>query len=142
MKDRLMYRDFIGSVNYSSDDDVFHGKIEMVDDLVTFEGRSTEELKSAFHRAVDDYVALCEEIHKEPLKTYKGTFNVRIKPALHKKVVEIATIRGVTLNQFVQDSIQRMVTKNTVGRLLVAKRAAKKKTTHGKEKSASNRKTK
>ena len=38
MKDVLTYKDFVGSVHYSTDDEIFFGKIEGIDDLVTFEG--------------------------------------------------------------------------------------------------------
>ena len=37
MKDILKYRDFIGSVHFSTNDEVFHGKLIGIDDLVTFE---------------------------------------------------------------------------------------------------------
>lgn len=35
MKDILQYKDFIGSVHFSTDDECFFGKIEGIDDLVT-----------------------------------------------------------------------------------------------------------
>ena len=53
----LNYKGFIGSVAFSEEDNVFFGKIEGIDGLVNFEGSSVEELKEAFHEAVDDYVA-------------------------------------------------------------------------------------
>lgn len=61
MKDVLTYREFIGSVHFSAADKVFHGKIEGIGDLVTFEGRSVAELTKAFHDAVNDYLDLCIE---------------------------------------------------------------------------------
>jgi len=44
MKDVLTYKDFIGSVHFSAEDKVFHGKIEGITDLAAFEGKSVEEL--------------------------------------------------------------------------------------------------
>jgi predicted HicB family RNase H-like nuclease len=41
----LEYKDFIGSVNYTDEDECFYGKIEGINDLVTFEGASVKELK-------------------------------------------------------------------------------------------------
>ena len=52
MKDILVYKNFLGSVHFYAEDGVFYGKIEGVNDLVTFEGQSVEELKNAFHEAV------------------------------------------------------------------------------------------
>jgi predicted HicB family RNase H-like nuclease len=106
MKDILKYKEFISSIHYSSDDEVFFGKIEGISDLITFEGTTVSELKSSFHEAIDDYLFLCEEASKDPLKSYKGSFNVRVSSDLHKKASEIATIEGKTLNQFVQQAIE------------------------------------
>jgi predicted HicB family RNase H-like nuclease len=110
MKDVLIYKDFIGSVHFSTEDKVFHGKIEGITDLVTFEGRSVNELEKAFHEAVNDYLALCKEAGKEPLKSCKGSFNVRIPYDLHIKALKQATITGISLNQLVQKAIEKAVT--------------------------------
>jgi len=48
MKNVLTYKGFIGSVNFSAADSVFFGKLEGVNDLVTFEGKTVQELKDAF----------------------------------------------------------------------------------------------
>ena len=109
MKDSIMYKDFIGSVHYSTDDELFFGKIEGIDDSISFEGSSVEELKSSFQEAVEDYIVLCEVNGKEPQKAYKGSFNVRISPQLHKKAVQEATIRGISLNQFIEKVIEEKV---------------------------------
>ena len=60
----MQYKKFIGSVNFSGTDECFFGKIEGINDLVTFEGNSVKDLKKAFHESVDDYLALCEEAGK------------------------------------------------------------------------------
>ncbi len=106
MKSTIEYKSYIGSVSFSSEDEVFHGKIEGIDDLVTFEGNSVEELKAAFQEAVDDYVEICSEIGKNPHKSYKGTFNVRIKPELHQKAAKKAMKNGYSLNQFVEKALE------------------------------------
>jgi len=106
MKDKLIYKDFIGTVHYSASDSVIYGKIEGINDLVSFEGSSVPEIKAAFEEAVEDYIILCKEIGKEPLKSFKGSFNVRITPELHSKAFKIASMRGKSLNQFVSDAIE------------------------------------
>ena len=112
MKDVLTYKGFIGTVHFSAEDKVFHGKIEGIDDLVTFEGRSVEELIKAFHNEVDDYIALCKEMGKEPIRSYKGSFNVRISPEMHRKAAERAIQKGLSLNQFVQTAIEKELVHN------------------------------
>lgn len=105
----LTYKDFIGTFNYIEDEDVLHGKIEGISDLVTFEGVSIPEIKKAFTDAVEDYISLCEEVGKEPLKSFKGTFNVRLTPSLHRMVSMEATKRNMNLNQFVQKALEQAV---------------------------------
>ena len=83
MKDSLKYKDFVASVHFSSEDDVFHGRIEGIDDSITFEGETVKALKKAFEEAVVDYLDVCKQIDKDPHKSYRGSFNVRIKPELH-----------------------------------------------------------
>lgn len=109
MKDRMQYKDFIGSVHFSAVDDVFHGKIEGVDDLITFEGESVKKLKRAFEEAVDDYLDLCAQVGKPASKSYKGSFNVRIPQELHRKSVQKALMSGISLNQLVQKALEKEI---------------------------------
>ncbi len=106
MKDVITYKDYIGSVHFNDEDDVFFGKIEGIEDLVTFEGKSVVELKAAFKEAVEDYIELCQ-IHKKDIeKSYKGSFNVRLAPELHRKIKKSALKMGISLNQFIQKAVE------------------------------------
>lgn len=107
MTDKLRFKKFIGSVHFSSEDDVFYGRIEGINDLVTFEGSTVGKLKKAFREAVEDYLELCQETGKDVFKSFKGTFNVRLNPELHSKAFEHATLEGKTLNQFVKEAIEQ-----------------------------------
>ena len=101
----LKYKDFYGSVDYSASDECFFGKIIGTADLVTFEGESVAKLKKAFNEAVEDYLILCREAGKEPQKTYKGSFNVRLSPELHRRTAMLAKKRNMSLNSFVEKAI-------------------------------------
>ena len=92
-------------MHFSSEDEVFYGKLLGIDDLVNFEGASVKELKKAFHEAVNDYLETCKELGKEPNKTYKGTFNVRITTDLHKEAAFFAASHNISLNDFVKTAI-------------------------------------
>lgn len=102
MKDVLKYKEFLGTVNFDSKDNVFYGRVEGINSMVTFEGKSVDELRLAFETGVDDYVRICESQNKPVLKSCKGSFNVRIKPALHRKLLERATVEGKSLNQLIE----------------------------------------
>lgn len=108
-KDILVYKDYIATIHFSTDDELFFGKIEGIDDLITFEGTCVDELKKAFEDSVEEYIELCCEADKEPLKSFKGSFNVRLNPELHKKAYRIAVEQGMSLNKFVHRAIEHEV---------------------------------
>ncbi len=109
MKDVLQYKDFIGSVHYSAEDEVFFGKIEGISDLISFEGTCVNEIKESFQEAVNDYIEICLQTAKPLQKSYKGSFNVRVAPELHKKAVQKSLILGISLNKLVQKAIEKEV---------------------------------
>ena len=111
MNDILEYKGYYAEVHFNSEDEVFYGKIIGINDLVSFEGTSVKQLKKEFQEAVEDYVATCQELGKEPEKTYKGTFNVRIPSELHRQAALQAALKKMTLNDFVRQAIDAMVSK-------------------------------
>jgi len=56
MKDVLNYKGFIVSVHFSADDSVFYGKVEDINELVTFEGETVNGLTDSFQVAVDEHI--------------------------------------------------------------------------------------
>lgn len=120
MKNTIEYKGYFANIQFSHEDMVLHGKIEGIDDLITFESESALEIEKEFQNAVDDYLAFCEEIGKEPDKVYKGTFNVRIDPHLHRDISLLGLRTGRTLNQTVEDAIRQYVTPVTEYRTATA----------------------
>lgn len=119
MSNVLQYKDYLAAIEFSAEDEVFYGKILGIDDLVNFEGASVKELKKAFQDAVEDYLDTCKELGKEPNKTYKGTFNVRIGSELHKEAAIFAASHNISLNDFVKTAIDyALLHKESVNRFL------------------------
>ncbi|MEN6620089.1 MAG: type II toxin-antitoxin system HicB family antitoxin [Smithella sp.] len=109
MKDMMQYKGYFGSVHYNDDDKVFYGKLEFIRALVSYEGTDVQSLRKAFEEAVDDYLDFCAVNGKNPEKPFKGTFNIRIDPALHQRLVEHAADEGKTLNAFIKDALEKAV---------------------------------
>jgi len=110
MSNMLKFKGYFGSVEFSLEDQVLFGKIQCVNDLVTYEAETLSGLQLAFEEAVEDYLETCKAINKDPEKPMSGTFNVRIGPELHKKVYLAACNEGKTLNDFVKTAIEEKVT--------------------------------
>jgi predicted HicB family RNase H-like nuclease len=106
MKNTLDYKGFIGSVNFSNEDQVLFGKIEGINDLVTYESTEVGDLIKQFKISVDEYIESCKQFKKPLLKSFKGSFNVRVKPEIHQKAAMLATMKGISLNQLVQKAIE------------------------------------
>ena len=60
-----------------------------------------------------DYLELCNLNGKEPEKMYKGSFNIRINPELHKQAAQKALIEGKSLNQYVEEAIEQYSVKES-----------------------------
>lgn len=105
----LRYKGYSARPEYSAEDRIFYGKILGISDLVDFQSESAKDLEDEFHKAVDEYLAFCEEIGKEPQREYSGLFNVRIPPELHKEISLLAQAEGVTLNKAVEQAIRALV---------------------------------
>lgn len=109
MSNTFKYRGYVGSLEYSEEDNLFYGKVLGISDLISYEGASCDELIADFHGAVDDYLAMCEAEGQEPEVPYKGSFNVRVSPALHEQLARYAIGAGRSLNSCVQEALERYV---------------------------------
>lgn len=114
MSQTLSYKDYYATIQISFEDNLLHGKIECIRDLVTFEAETPAELQKEFEAAVDDYLETCEMLGKSPDKTYSGQFNVRIPQENHKQLVIRAIKSGVKLNAVVTDAINNYLSDKKV----------------------------
>jgi predicted HicB family RNase H-like nuclease len=109
MSSLLSYKNYNGTVEYSKDDDCLFGKVVGIKSLLSYEGNSLQELEQDFQNVIDDYISDCEERNVQPEQPYKGTFNVRISPELHRHVAVYAIEHGKTLNAVVAEAIGMML---------------------------------
>jgi|tagenome__1003787_1003787.scaffolds.fasta_scaffold19502340_1 predicted HicB family RNase H-like nuclease len=103
------YKNYCGRAEYDSDARIFHGEVAGTQDVVTFQGKTLDEVGKAFRESVDDYLAFCEKIGQQPEKPFSGKFVARIDPAIHKQISAMAQAAGKSLNQFLCDALEAMV---------------------------------
>lgn len=113
MNDILQYKGYYADIHFSAEDDVFFGKIIGINDLVNFEADSVKGLRKTFKEAVEDYLKTCKEAGKEPEKTYKGSFNVRIPSGLHRQAALLAAVKNISLNDFVRHALDFTISKES-----------------------------
>ena len=107
MSNMLSYKGYLGSVLFSDEDRVFHGKVEFIRSLINYEGTDVDGLETAFHDAVDDYLELCNDEREEPEQPFKGTFNVRTGTELHRQAALYAKQNGLNLNNVMIEALKQ-----------------------------------
>lgn len=105
----LKYKGYLGTIEPDLERDNLFGKLAFIRDLVTYEATTLQELTQEFHASVDAYLESCVELGKKPDQPFKGTFNVRLSPELHRDAV-IASGDG-SLNAFVSEAIKEKLGK-------------------------------
>ncbi|WP_395826112.1 type II toxin-antitoxin system HicB family antitoxin [Elstera sp.] len=104
----LEHKGYIGLIELDAEAGLFHGEVINTRDVLTFQGRTVEELKTAFSDTVEDYEDWCRARGKTPEKPYSGKLLLRIKPDLHRALVAAAARSGKSLNSFVSDSLEKV----------------------------------
>ena len=103
MENIMQYKGYFAEIKYSDEDECFCGKVEgLKNDTILFEGQTVKELKKDFKEAIDLYLDSCKATDTEPEKQCKGSFNVRIKPNLHRDLILEAKKEKISLNQLVE----------------------------------------
>lgn len=101
----MEYKSYVGHVNFDDEADIFHGEVVNTRDVITFQGRSVEEIRQAFCESVDEYLEWCKERGKMPDKPFSGKLVVRIPPALHRSIFLSAKQEGKSLNRWIEDHL-------------------------------------
>ena len=111
MSNTIEYKGYIGNVEFSEKDGIFYGKVQGIRSLISYEGENAKDLIKDFHMAVEDYLQLCVERGTEPERAYKGTFNIRISPELHKNAAIYASEHKISLNSVVETALSGFMAK-------------------------------
>lgn len=109
MKNTMEYRGYVGTVEFSEEDKVFFGKVLGIRSLLSYEGQNGEDLINDFHGVIDDYLLMCQEQGIKPEKAYKGNFNIRISPDLHKKLAIQAISNNMSLNSYIEKALSSVI---------------------------------
>lgn len=109
MSKLLSYKNYNGTVNYLKGDKCLFGKVIGLKLPLDYEGDTMHELELEFQNVIDDYLKGCEECGIQPEQPYKGFFNVKIKPELHRALVVYALEHNKSLDVVVEEAIEHMV---------------------------------
>jgi len=105
----MEYKGYHARLEYDADDHCLVGEVVGINDTIVFSGISTEELEGAFRESVDGYLDMCARQNRAPDKEYSGQFVLRIDPALHKQLAQVASQRNTSLNSVAVEACEAYV---------------------------------
>jgi predicted HicB family RNase H-like nuclease len=97
----LKYKGYSGDVDYDDEAKIFHGEVLDTKDVITFRGKSVNEIEKSFKESIDDYLEFCKERGEEPDKPFSGKFVLRIPSELHHKIYLNARRKGKSINNWI-----------------------------------------
>lgn len=103
----MKYRGYAALIEYDEEDRIFVGHLAGIKDIVGFHGSTVDELESAFHESVDNYISIGEETGRAAQKPYSGKLMLRVSPDTHAAVATAAKIRGKSINQWASEVLDQ-----------------------------------
>jgi predicted HicB family RNase H-like nuclease len=103
----MKYKKYVARIEYDEQDRIFVGHLAGIKDIVGFHGTTVDELESAFHESVDNYLAICEETGRPAQKPYSGKLMLRVSPEAHAAVATTAAAHGKSINQWATEVLTR-----------------------------------
>ena len=97
---------YVARVELDEEVGLFHGEVINARDVLTFQGRTLDELRAAFADTIADYVEWCRERGKQPERPYSGNFTVRVSPELHRRIAAAAAREGKSVNAFISSVLE------------------------------------
>ena len=107
MSNTMNYKGYTARIEYDDEDGIFFGRIAGISDGVGFHAETVEDLRAAFHDAVEDYIETCAKVGKEPQKAYSGKMMFRVDPEVHRKAALAAELAGKSLNQWAEEALEK-----------------------------------
>ena len=101
----LTYKGYTGHVEYDDEASLFHGEVIDLKDVITFQGKSVDEIETAFRDSIDDYLEFCKERGEEPDKPFTGRLMLRLPPHLHRRAYVDSKREGKSINQWIVDKL-------------------------------------
>lgn len=99
----MQYKSYLAHIEFDEETDIFHGEVVNIRDVITFQGKSVDELRRAFEESVEDYLEFCAERNEEPDRPFSGWLTVHLSSEQHRKVIRAAEKAGKRIDSWVAD---------------------------------------
>ncbi|WP_196138127.1 hypothetical protein [Aliikangiella sp. G2MR2-5] len=101
----LVYKGFIGQIDYNSESHKLVGEVVNSVDLIEFEGESAAEIKENFQQRVDEYLAFQNEVVGNRPTPFVGNFTICLTTEKQNKVIQAAQQQGQSVTHWLNQQI-------------------------------------
>ena len=102
----MEYKGYLGSIEYSQDDNVMYGKVMGIKSLILYEGETISELKTEFENMVDDYLELCESTGTEPEVPIDDEIYITLDPEIRRDANKLIQSQNISFNKLIEMSLK------------------------------------
>lgn len=106
MKNIICYKEYSGVVDFDEKKGMLTATVVGTKASLVCHGASVESLVNNFHKTIDIYLKECQNKEIEPEHPFKGSFNVRVSPYIHKQAYEFAISHNISLNTLVNNALR------------------------------------
>ncbi|MBC8183498.1 type II toxin-antitoxin system HicB family antitoxin [candidate division KSB1 bacterium] len=103
----LKHNGYTGHVEFDDEADIFHSEVLDTRDVITFQGKTVENIKTAFRESIDDYLDFCASRGKNPNTSFSGKLMVKMNPELHHKIYHKAIKSAKNFNDWIVETLEK-----------------------------------
>ncbi len=111
MTNLMSYKGYTASMVFDAEDKIIVGRVQDVDDIISFHGESVSEFEANFHAAIEDYLAASKELGSAPERPASGKVMLRIAPEIHAAALKAAARSGTSLNKWAESALGKAARK-------------------------------
>lgn len=112
MNNTLRYKGYSAIIEFSAKDECLVGHIAGINDVIGLHADSVAAIWQVFHETVDDYLATCAKVGREPNKPYSGKVTLRLPQELHARLAVQAEANGSSLNNWLVSTLSQSVSQH------------------------------
>ena len=102
----MTHKGYTARVEYDERDNIFVGRVLGIRTMISFHGKTVDQLRKEFRSVVEDYVSDCKEQGVHPEKPASGKILLRVPPEVHGAALVAAKASGKSLNQWATEILQ------------------------------------
>lgn len=110
MQETMNYKGYQGTIEYSLEDNVLHGRVLGIKSILSYEGNTLSELKKDFESLIDEYLEDCKNNNESPEKPYKQNIVINLEPDLQEKLYLYSTLHNENIIDSIGKAIRNLVT--------------------------------